>query len=79
MTNDVRDTPKSSTAVVCFRIAVLFFALGGIGAAWGTQMMMLMKEGATTVDAGWAYLLAGLCLALPGSLILRHAGNKGGW
>ena len=80
MTNNARVSPNRSTTVLCLKIVVLFFALGGTGAACGTKLMMLMNGGAGIegVNAGWAYLFASACLAVPGALLLRRAGSKTG-
>lgn len=78
MTNNVRVYLNNSTTILCLKIVVLFFALGGVGAAGGTKLMMLMNGGACIqgIEAGWGYLLASACLAVPGMLLLRHARNS---
>jgi hypothetical protein len=77
MTNNMRVYPNKSTTILGLKIVVLFFALGGVGAVGGTKLMMLMNGGACLQgsDAGWGYLLASACLALPGMLLLRHLGS----
>jgi hypothetical protein len=77
MTNDKGVSPQVSATVICGRIVVLLFALGGIGAVWGTKLARLVCDGADAVGvtAGGTYLLVSACLAVPGALILRHAGH----
>jgi hypothetical protein len=65
---------NNATTILCLKIVILFFALGGVGAAGGTKLMTLMDGGACTQGskAGWVYLLASACLAVPGMLLLRR-------
>jgi hypothetical protein len=80
MTNNVRVWPNKSTTILCLKIVVLFFALGGISAAGGTKLMMLMNGGASLQgsEAGWVYLLTSACLAVPGMQLLRQSGSAAG-
>jgi hypothetical protein len=80
MTNNLRVYPNKSTTILCLKIVVLFFALGGVGAAGGTKLMMLMNGGACLqgIEAGWVYLLASACLAVPGMQLLRQSGSTAG-
>jgi hypothetical protein len=65
---------NNSTIILWLKIVVLFFVLGGVGAAGGTKLMMFMNGGECLQgsEAGWVYLLASACLAVPGMLLLRH-------
>jgi len=66
---------RGSIILLLLSIVLISFALGGLGAWCGTAFIMFANNGECIEGprAGYALLLTGMILAVPGSLLIRAA------
>lgn len=75
-----QDSPRITTTLLVLKIVVLFFFIGGLGAACGTKLIMLINGGTYLQGekAGSVFLLVSAFLAVPGIFLLRFSGGTTG-